>query len=97
MRLHLWSLIALILLTGCGASPDAKLAPKLSHYATAQQQCNAFIEVKSELTGKVEKECALFLKRLDKNSEIANDLASGKLKKVKPKRPKYSILVNETD
>jgi len=82
MRFYFISVAAVLLLTGCGSStPEATLAPKLSQYATAQQQCSNFLEGKSELTGEVEKECKLFLKRLNKNSAIANDLASGKLKK----------------
>jgi len=80
--------MALLLLSGCGSAPEANLAPKLSHYATAQQQCSDFIEGKSELTGEVEKECELFLKRLDKANTTANKLTSGKLKKGETKEIK---------
>ena len=88
MRFYFISIAAVLLLTGCGSTPEATLAPKLSQYATAQQQCSDFLEGKSELTGEVEKECKLFLKRLNKNSEIANDLASGKLKRGEAKETK---------
>ena len=88
MRFYFISIAALLLLTGCGSAPQATLAPKLSQYATAQQQCSDFLDGKSELTGEVEKECDLFLKRLNKNNEIASDLASGKLKKGEAKETK---------
>jgi len=88
MRYYLIILSTLILFSGCGSTPDAALAPKLSHYATAQQQCSDFLDGKSELTGKVEKECDLFLKRLEKTNAIASDLASGKLKKGETKEKK---------
>lgn len=81
MRFYLVSLSIFILFTGCGSSPDTMLAPKLSHYATAQQQCNDFLDGKSELTGEVEKECEQFLKRLDTANVTASKLADNKLKK----------------
>ena len=88
MRFYLFSLSILILFTGCGSTPDVALAPKLSHYATAQQQCSDFIDGKSELTGKVEKECKQFLKRLNTANNTANQLASGTLKKGEAKEKK---------
>ncbi len=88
MRFYLFSLSLLLLLSGCGSSPDVALTPKLSHYATAQQQCSDFIEGKSELTGKVEKECEQFVKRLDIANSTANQLASGTLKKGEKKQTK---------
>ncbi len=92
MRYYLFSLSLLLFLSGCGTTPDVALTPKLSHYATAQQQCSDFIDGKSELTGKVEKECKQFLVRLDTANSTANQLASGKLKKgeTKDKKILYS-------
>ena len=92
MRYYLFSLSLLLFLSGCGTTPDVALTPKLSHYATAQQQCSDFIDGKSELTGKVEKECKQFLLRLDTANSTANQLASGKLKKgeTKDKKILYS-------
>ena len=81
MRIYLTAFIILLLLSGCGSSPDAALAPKLSHYATAQQQCSDFLDGKSELTGEVEKECEQFLKRLNTANITASKLTKNKLKK----------------
>ena len=81
MRFYLWGLLPLLLLSGCGSSPDAKLAPKLSQYATAQQQCSDFLDGKDELSGTIEKECDQFLERLESADETAQKLNSGKLKK----------------
>ncbi|MEN8147251.1 MAG: tetratricopeptide repeat protein [Campylobacterota bacterium] len=81
MRFYLFSLSMLILLTGCGSAPEAALPPKLSHYATAQQQCSEFLDGKKELTSVVEKECDRFIKRLDQANNTAYDLANKKYKK----------------
>ncbi|MDA3946944.1 MAG: tetratricopeptide repeat protein [Helicobacteraceae bacterium] len=81
MRIYLITLTLLLLLAGCGASPDAALSPKLSHYATAQQQCSNFIDGKSKLTGEVEKECEQFLKRLEQANETADELTNKDLMK----------------
>ena len=81
MRLYLTGLTALLLLSGCGASPDAPLAPKLSQYTTSQQQCSDYLNGKDELTNDVEKECGKFLKRLEAANKTAKKLNSGKLKK----------------
>ena len=81
MRFYLVSLSIFILFTGCGSAPDATLAPKLSHYATAQQQCSDFLNGKSKLTGEVEKECDQFLNRLNTANITASKLADNKLKK----------------
>ena len=81
MHFYFISIAALLLLTGCGSAPEATLAPKLSQYTTAQQQCSDFLDGKSELTGEVEKECQLFLKRLDQANTTSNELESGKFKK----------------
>ena len=88
MRLYLLGFIALLLLSGCGSSPEATLSPKLSHYTTSQQQCSDFIDGKNVLTNEVEKECELFLKRLDTSNTTANELSSGKLKKGEAKETK---------
>ncbi len=88
MRFYLISISLLLLLSGCGSTPDIALTPKLSHYATAQKQCSDFIEGKSELTGIVEKECKQFLVRLDTANTTANQLASGTLKKGEAKERK---------
>ena len=79
MRLYLTGLMALLLLSGCGSSPDITLAPKLSHYATAEQQCSDYIDGKDELTNDVEHECKQFLKRLDKANKEATKLNSDTL------------------
>jgi len=81
MRLYLTGLTALLLLSGCGSSPNATLAPKLSQYTTAQQQCSDYLDGKNELTNDIEKECAQFLKRLEMANKTAEQLNSGKLKK----------------
>ena len=88
MRSFLLSLTVILFLSGCGSTPNVALVPKLSHYTTAQQQCSDFIEGKSELTGQVEKECELFLKRLDTANTSAERIASGKLKKSEAKERK---------
>jgi len=81
MRLYLTGLIALLLLSGCGSSPEIALAPKLSHYATAQQQCSDYLDGKSELTNDVEVQCKQFIKYLDKTNTLANKLDRDDLKK----------------
>lgn len=81
MRFYLFGLTALLLLSGCGESPDVPLAPKLSKYTTAQQQCNDFLDGKKELTSKVEEECNQFLKRLEKANDMADELANKKMHK----------------
>ncbi len=81
MRLYLLGLIPLLFLLGCGASPDATLAPKLSQYTTAAQQCSDFLDGKAELTNTIEKECDEFLDRLETANETAKKLNSKKLKK----------------
>jgi len=81
MRLYLIGVATLLLLAGCGASPEVPLAPKLSKYATAKQQCSDFLSGKSELTTSIENECDDFLHRLESANETAHELKSGKLKK----------------
>ncbi len=81
MHIYIISLTALLLITGCVSTPDAKLAPKLSHYTTAQQQCSDFIDGKSELDGVVEKACSQFIKRLDTANATAIALDNGSLKR----------------
>ncbi len=81
MRLYLIALATLFMLSGCGPSPDVPLAPKLSKYATAQQQCRDFLEGKKEFTNKVEEECDQFLKRLEKANSTADELANDNLKR----------------
>ena len=88
MRLYLTGLMALILLSGCGATPDVALAPKLSHYAIAQQQCSDYLDGKEQLTNQVEIECKQFIKRLDKANTTANRLTGNKLKKNARKQEK---------
>jgi len=88
MRFYLIITSLLILLSGCGSTPDVALSPKLSQYTTAQKQCNDFIEGKSELTGQIEKECKQFLVRLNTANTTANQLASGTLKKGEAKERK---------
>jgi len=95
MRFYLLSIIALLLLSGCGPEPTAKLAPKLSHYTTAQMQCSNFLEGKEELTGEVEKECKLFLKRLNTANRNADRLAGTKLKKGERKEEKILYYRNQ--
>lgn len=81
MRFYIFSLSLLLLVTGCGPAPSTPLAPKLSHYATAQQQCNDFLEGKQTLTKKVENECDQFLKRLETANATAARLAEEELRK----------------
>lgn len=81
MRLYLLGLLPLLFLTGCGSTPDVALAPKLSKYTTAAQQCSDFLDGKTELTKSIEKECDEFLDRLDIANETSKKLRSGKLKK----------------
>ena len=88
MRLSISALLALTLLTGCGTSPDVPLVERLSHYDTSRQQCDDFISGKNELTSTIEKECKLFLDRLETANYTANKLASGKLKQGEAKEKK---------
>ncbi len=88
MRLYLALVISFLFLGGCISSPDKPLASKLSQYATSQQQCEAFIDGKGELTGKVEKECKQFLQRLGSADSTADALANKELKKGEYKRTK---------
>ncbi len=81
MRFYIASLSILLFLAGCAPTPSTPLAPKLSHYATAQQQCNDFLDGKQVLTKKVEKECEQFLKRLDTANLSAQRLADENLRK----------------
>lgn len=88
MRLYLTGLTTLLLLSGCGSSPDVPLTSKLSQYATAQQQCNDYLEGKETLTNKVEGECKQFIKRLDKANTTAIKLDNDRLKKNELKETK---------
>jgi len=88
MRLYLTGLTALLLLSGCGSSPDIALTPKLSHYATAQQQCNDYLEGKDELTNDVEHACKQFIKRLEKTNAEATKLDGDNLSKSERKETK---------
>ncbi len=81
MRYYLFGLSILFFITGCAPTPNTPLAPKLSHYATAQQQCSDFIEGKLVLTKEVEKECDQFLKRLETANGTAARLAEEELRK----------------
>lgn len=81
MRFYLYSLSILLFITGCGPTPTVPLAPKLSHYATAQQQCNNFVDGKQTLTKEVVNECEQFLKRLETANTTAAKLAEEELRK----------------
>lgn len=81
MRLSIFVLSLLLLLSGCGSSPDVPLAPKLDKYAVAQQQCHDFIDGKKVLSGPVEKECDQFLQRLEIANATADELQNKKMMK----------------
>ena len=82
MKIHLLSILLLsLLVTGCKNEPEAPLPPELSSYAAAQQQCALFIHGDRELSGDVTKQCTLFTNRIEKNSRIADELATKELSK----------------
>lgn len=81
MRFYLTIASVLMLFSGCGSAPEVALAPKLSHYTTAQQQCNDFSSRADELDSDVEKACSQFTKRLERANSIALKLENKKLKK----------------
>ena len=81
MRIYFLAFAALIIMAGCGVGPQVPLDSKLTKYEVGETQCRDFIEGKAELTGQIEKECKLFLERLEVANDVAIKIKSGKLKK----------------
>ena len=81
MRIYLVALAALIVISGCGIGPQVPLEPKLSQYEVGENQCRDFLDGKIILNNTIEKECKLFLQRLEVANNVGIKLKSGKLKK----------------
>ena len=81
MRIYLVALVALIVISGCGIGPQVPLQPKLSQYKVGENQCRDFLDGKIILNSTIEKECKLFLQRLEVANNVGIKLKKGKLKK----------------
>lgn len=85
MYFHLLALITLVLFSGCTPTPEPPLVTKLSHYASAQQQCRTFV-IEGALDSTVEQDCKEFLDRLDKANALGTELTDKDLSRAEHKQ-----------